>query len=169
MNNGVKILGHSVHPILIVFPLGLLSTAVIFEIAFYVTNTQVLAVAAYWMLFAGVIGGVLAAIFGWLDWFAIPSDTRAKRVGLIHGLVNAVALILFAASWYFRSESITSPPIAATVLSLMGFLFAGVGGWLGGELVERLGIGVHEGANPNAPSSLAKDPPLSSRVNNLPS
>jgi hypothetical protein len=29
-----------------------------------------------------------------------------------------------------------------------------VSGWLGGELVERMGIGVHEGAHPDAPSSL---------------
>jgi hypothetical protein len=46
------------------------------------------------------------------------------------------------------------PETMASVLSIIGFIAALFGGWLGGELVERLGVGVHEGANLNAPNSL---------------
>ncbi len=42
--------------------------------------------------------------------------------------------------------------------SNFGIALALVGGWLGGELVERLGIGVHAGAHPNAPNSLSGRP-----------
>ena len=157
MDKGAKILGHHIHPILIVFPLGLLSTAVIFEIVYYATGTRSFSDVTYWMLISGVVGGLAAALFGWIDWAAIPSGTRAKSVGLMHGGINATALTLFAISWFLRRGPTTEPSTLATVLAFAGFALAGVGGWLGGELVERLGIGVHPGANPDAPSSLVKD------------
>lgn len=157
MDKGAKILGHHIHPILIVFPLGLLSTAVIFEIVYYATGSRSFSDVTYWMLISGVVGGLAAALFGWIDWAAIPSGTRAKSVGLMHGGVNATALVLFAVSWFMRRGATTEPSTLATVLAFAGFALAGVGGWLGGELVERLGIGVHPGANPDAPSSLATD------------
>jgi hypothetical protein len=42
------------------------------------------------------------------------------------------------------------------LLSLIGVALGAVGGWLGGELVDRLGVGVDEGANVDAPSSLTR-------------
>jgi uncharacterized membrane protein len=160
MEGNAKILGHSVHPIMIVFPLGLLATAVVFDVIYLIWGNDTFATVAYWMIAAGLIGGLLAAPFGWMDWFAIPSGVRAKTIGLTHGLVNTVVLLLFAASWYFRSDAPARPETVASVLSIAGFMLALVGGWLGGELVERLAIGVHEGAHPDAPSSLSTDPPL---------
>ena len=154
MEGKARILGHSIHPILIVFPLGLLGTGMIFDIIYMASGNAAFATATYWMLIAGLIGGLVAAPFGLIDWMAIPSDTRAKSVGLTHAIVNVVALLLFATSWYMRSDTPTHPSTAASVVGIVGLAFALVGGWLGGELVERLGIGVHSGANPNAPSSL---------------
>ena len=164
MEHGVRLFGHSVHPMLIVFPLGLLSTAVVFDLIFYATANQAFPVVAYWLIAAGIIGGLLAAVFGLVDWLAIPSGTRAKTIGLYHGLVNLVVVLLFAGSWYMRGGTSAAPPTSAVVLSFLGFALALVGGWLGGELVERLGVGVHEGANANAPSSLATDHVTSTRL-----
>jgi len=86
----------------IVFPLGLLATAVIFDIIYLVTNHACLSVGAYWMLVAGIVGGLVAAPFGVIDWLAIPHGTRAKSVGGLHGGGNVVVLLLFAVSWYLR-------------------------------------------------------------------
>jgi uncharacterized membrane protein len=158
MDAGAKVLGHHIHPIMIVFPLGLLSTAVVFEIIYYITGSRTFSDVTYWMMISGVIGGLGAALFGWIDWMAIPRGTRAKSVGLMHGGANATALLLFFVSWYLRNGPTTEPSALATVLAFAGVALAGVGGWLGGELVERLGIGVHPGAHPDAPSSLVKDP-----------
>src|SRR5437667_12904819 len=58
MDSKARLLGHSVHPMLIVFPLGLLGTAVIFDIIRMFSVSIVLAIAAYWMLAAGIIGGL---------------------------------------------------------------------------------------------------------------
>ncbi|HEY1186783.1 MAG TPA: hypothetical protein VGE74_03955, partial [Gemmata sp.] len=46
----------------------------------------------------------------------------------------------------------------ALLLSLLGLLLGGVTSWLGGELIERLGISVDPGAHPNAPNSLSGRP-----------
>jgi uncharacterized membrane protein len=109
---------------------------------------------AFWLMTAGLIGGVLAAPFGWYDWFAIPSGTRAKYIGLMHGLTMSLTLILFFFSWWLRSYLPERPETLASAFSFIGALTALFGGWLGGELVERLGVGVDDGANVNAPNSL---------------
>jgi uncharacterized membrane protein len=90
-----------------------------------------------------------------IDWLAIPAGTRAKRVGAIHGLGNVVVLLMFAASWLLRGDAPQAPVGAARTLSFLGGVLALFTGWLGGELVDRLAIGVDDGANADAPSSLA--------------
>jgi uncharacterized membrane protein len=159
MESRVKLLGHPIHPMLIVFPLGLLITAVIFDIVRLITGNNDFAVVSFWAIAAGVIGGLLAAIFGLIDWLAVPSGTRAKQVGLWHGGGNVVVVLLFAISWFLRSGSTDYvPDTLAFLLSLVGVAIGAVTGWLGGELVDRLGVGVDNGANLNAPNSISGQP-----------
>lgn len=157
MQSRARAMGHAVHPMLIVFPLGLLATAVIFDIVYLFTDRSGFTTAAAYMIAAGVIGGLVAALFGLLDWSAIPAGSRAKRIGMWHGLGNVVVVVLFAVSWLLRAGAQGWEPSAlALVFSFAGAALAGVTGWLGGELVERLGIGVDTGADVNAPSSLTR-------------
>jgi uncharacterized membrane protein len=61
-------------------------------------------------------------------------------------------------SWWLRWTSVDYvPPTLAMILSLGGVGLGAVTGWLGGELVDRLGVGVDDGAHLNAPSSLQTD------------
>jgi uncharacterized membrane protein len=158
MESKVKFLGHPVHPMLIVFPLGLLATAVLFDIIYLVSGNPQWTVVAYYLVGAGLIGGLAAAAFGWLDWFVIPSGTRAKRIGLWHGLGNVVVLALFILSWVLRRDNPSLPPTGAIVAGLAGVGLALVTAWLGGELVNRLGVGVDHGAHLDSPSSLSELP-----------
>jgi uncharacterized membrane protein len=161
MESRAKFMGHAMHPILVVFPLGLLATSVVFDIIHLTAGSSQISLAAYWMITAGLIGGLLAAVPGWIDWFAIPRDTRAWYVGLIHGLGNVVVLLLFAGSWWLRGDSTVSrgnPAITAYIFSFAGASLAAFTGWLGGELVGRLGVGVDDGANLNASNSLKGTP-----------
>jgi uncharacterized membrane protein len=158
MESKVKFVGHPVHPMLIVFPLGLLSTAVIFDIIYLVSDNPQWTVVAYYMIGAGVIGGLAAAVFGWLDWVAIPGGTRARRIGLWHGVGNVIVLALFVLSWVLRRETAEVPPTGAIVAALSGVVIALITGWLGGELVDRLGVGVDDGAHLDSPSSLSERP-----------
>jgi uncharacterized membrane protein len=155
MESRAKALGHAIHPMLIPFPLGLLATAVIFDIVYLVSDRPGFAVAAAYMIGAGVIGGLLAAPFGWVDWFKIPTGTRAKSIGLLHGVGNVVVVVLFAVSWLVRANNGWEPTAWALVCSFVAVVLAVGTAWMGGELVERLGVGVDDGAGIDAPSSLS--------------
>jgi uncharacterized membrane protein len=142
---------------LIPFPVGLLTTAVVFDVIYLITDRNGFTVAAAYAIAGGIIGGLLAAPFGWIDWFEIPADTRAKRIGLLHGLTNVVVLVLFAVSWLLRwNAGGWEPTPVALACSFVGVVVAATAAWMGGELVDRLAIGIDEGANPDAPSSLSQ-------------
>src|SRR5579862_3798116 len=146
MESQVKIMGHPVHPMLIVFPLGLLAASLGFDIGYLRTGNSEFTIVSYWMISAGIIGGLLSAIFGAVDWWAIPFNTRAKAVGLWHGIGNVIVVLLFVGSWILRYRIPGYlPPNLAVVLSCIGVGLALITGWLGGELVGRLGVGVDEG------------------------
>jgi len=154
MESRAKLLGHPIHQMLIVFPLGLLAMALVFDIIHLATDVGYWSEIAYWMIAAGLISGLVAAPFGVIDWLAIPADTRAKRIGAWHGGGNLIVVLLYAASWWFRRSAPQNPMNLAYVLSFGGGLIALVTGWLGGELVDRLAVGVDPGAHVDAPSSL---------------
>jgi uncharacterized membrane protein len=158
MESKVKVAGHPVHPMLIVFPLGLLATAVVFDVIGMITDATHWTQMAYYLIGAGLIGGIAAAVPGWVDWAGIPTGTRAKRVGLLHGVGNVIVLALFIVSWLLRRPNPAAPPTEAVVAAIAGVVLAAVTGWLGGELVDRLGVGVDDGANLDAPSSLSELP-----------
>ncbi len=158
MESRVKFLGHALHQQLIPFPLGLLVTAVLFDVLYLLTDSRELATAAYWMIAAGVVAGVAAVIPGTLDWLAIPPDTRAKFVGLVHGWGNILVLVLFAISWMIRRGDETSPEGLAIALAVAGATVSGLTAWLGGELIDRLGVGIDNGAHLDSPNSLSGRP-----------
>jgi uncharacterized membrane protein len=154
----IKLLGHPVHPMLIVFPLGLLATAVLFDILYVLTGNDDLATFSYWAIAAGVVGGLLAAVFGLIDWLGIPDDTRAKRIGAIHGVGNVVVTGLFALSFLTRmSNPQYLPDTLPVVLGVVGAAIALVTAWLGGELVYRLRMAVDDDAGLDASNSLERE------------
>ncbi|MFL5668500.1 MAG: DUF2231 domain-containing protein, partial [Chloroflexota bacterium] len=153
-----------IHPMLIVLPLGLLAMAVVFDIIYLVGGDETFANVAFWDITAGIIGGLAAAVFGFIDWLAIPKDTRARRIGLIHGTGNFVIVLLFIASWLLRvSDHAYAPNLLPFLLGLVGVGMALGTAWLGGELVYRMRVGVDDGANLDAPSSLTTTTSTSTR------
>jgi uncharacterized membrane protein len=159
MESRAKLFGHSIHQMLIVFPLGLLGMAVIFDVIYFARGGT-WSIASYDMIAAGVVGGLVAAVFGFIDWLGIPAGTRAKGIGAWHGCGNVVVVTLFAISWWLRRPDAGNPTTLAFALGLVGLLIALVTGWLGGELVSRLGVGVYSDANVDAPSSLSSSSPV---------
>lgn len=155
MKARARLFGHPIHQMLIVFPLGLLATSLIFDIVYKATDNPMWADITYVMIAAGIVGGLVAAVFGLVDWLAIPSDTRAKRIGAFHGLGNVAVVGLFAGSWALRYDHPAYAGAAPLALAIVGVALALVTGWLGGELVDRLAVGVYDGAHVDAPSSLS--------------
>ena len=156
MESRVKLLGHPVHPMLIPFPIALFTTAAVFDVIYLATSNSTWAQASFYVIAGGLIGGAGAAIFGLIDFFAIPRGTRAKRIATAHGIGNAVMLLLFLLSLVTRIADPSNPVLLALALAWVGASLGMITGWLGGELVDRLGVGVDDGAHLNAPSSLAQ-------------
>lgn len=170
MESRAKLLGHPVHQQLVVLPLGLLIMAVVFDLLDRAIDSTVLAQVSFWNIVAGVATALLAAVFGALDWAAIPRGTRAKRIGAVHGLGNVIVVLLFAGAGVLRWDTpALQPQTLALALEVAGLLLGGVTGWLGGELVDRLGVGVDDGAHLDAPNSLGGRPAYAaSRVRERP-
>ena len=164
MESRAKLLGHPVHQMLIVFPLGLLSAGVVFDVVALMSESPLWGWMAYYLLGAGIVAGLVAAVFGAIDYFAIPRGTRAKYVGTLHGVGNVVVVALFGAGWLLRQDTPADPPVIALLFSLLAFLLSAGTAWLGGELVDRLGVGVDDGAHLNSPSSLSGRPASEGRT-----
>ncbi|MEO6865487.1 MAG: DUF2231 domain-containing protein [Gemmatimonadaceae bacterium] len=155
MESKTKLLGHPVHQIVVAFPMGLLGTAALFDAVYVVRGSGMWSMVAFYMIGAGVVGGLLAAVFGLIDYLGIPVGTRAKRIGALHGICSVTVVLAFAVSWLLRVNSPVSPAPLSLLFSFGGVAFLGLAGWLGGELLNRMGVGIDDGANLNAPSSLA--------------
>lgn len=159
MESKIKLFGHPVHPLLIVLPLGLLIGSIIFDTIFVFTKHPLLPGVSFFNISLGIIGGLVAAIFGFVDWNAIPSQTRAKRVGAWHGVGNVVVVVLFAVSWWLRMiQPGLIPSTLALTFSYAAILLGVVTAWLGGELVFRLNVGPDRDASLNASNSLLTNP-----------
>jgi uncharacterized membrane protein len=76
MESKVKLFGH---PVLVVYPLGLFSAAVSFDVLYLVAGNPVFPTVSFYMIAVGIIGGLLAAVFGFIDWLALPNNSRAKN------------------------------------------------------------------------------------------
>ena len=140
---------------LVVFPLGLLATSVVWDVCKLATHDPRWGMIGFWTIVAGVVGALLAAVPGFIDWLAIPQGTRARKIGVYHLTLNLIIVALFVLSLLTRALTTGGYPAAglgSMILGWVGVAIAIVSSWLGGELVETLGIGVREGANPDAPS-----------------
>ena len=156
MESRAKMMGHAIHPLLVMFPAGMLLIALVFDGLRLLTGDKKWSQVAYWNMVVGVGSGYAASVPGLVDWWYVPDGSRAKRVGLIHAIANHVGLVLFIGSLVQRRSDEAEPSALALALALVGAGALGLGGYLGGELVERLGVGITPGANINAPPSLTQ-------------
>jgi len=136
---------------------GRRNTAVAFDIVALFSADTTWFTISFWMIATGIIGGLVAALPGFIDWLAIPHNTRARAIGAWHGGGSVVVLLLFIISWVMRNASHYVPTSGALVLSFVAVVLALATAWLGGELVGRLGVG-DSAAHLDAPNSLSGRP-----------
>lgn len=144
MKSKASIAGHPVHPMIIPFPLALWTTSFVVDVLFYFLRHPTLLVISKFMLGAGCIGAVAAAIPGIIDWLAIK-DGEVKKTANWHARLNIIALVVFAISFFLRlgsySDFVGRKLTIPFLLSLVGMILIVISGWLGGELVFRYGVG----------------------------
>lgn len=153
MKSRAHVFGHSLHQILIAFPIALLSSSVLFDVLWRITGDSKWPPMAFYLIELGLVGGLVAAVFGFIDYLAIPRGVRAKRTGALHGIASVILIAIFAGSWAARLGHLAAPPPHALFLSFCGLALLGGAGWLGGELVTRFAVGVADGANLDAPAT----------------
>lgn len=133
--------GHPFHPMLVTIPIGTWVASLIFDIvAFVGDDPATFTAGARWLLGIGLIGALLAAVLGLLDYTRIAPGTKAKRIATTHMLLNIGAVVVFFISWllHFGDE----PTVGGLILTIIGLLGLSVSGFLGGELAYRYGIRV---------------------------
>jgi len=137
--------GHPFHPILVTVPIGAWVTSLLFDLAStWAGEPEVFVKASFWLIGVGILGAVLAAVFGLLDLLAIPRGTLAFRTGLTHMALNLAAVGLFAASFALRQGRLddSEVTVAAVACSVLALALVAVSGWLGGKLAYRFGVRV---------------------------
>jgi uncharacterized membrane protein len=142
MSTPASIAKHPLHPMLVVFPIGLWIFSLISDFVFLLTDDDVWKYVAFYTMAGGLIGAVLAAVPGFFDMFSI-SDKKVGKIAWNHMILNLIAVVIFAADFYLRLGNIAGA-IFPIVLSVVGVLFIAVSGWLGGEMVYVHGMGVRQ-------------------------
>lgn len=135
--------GHPFHPIAVTVPIGAWIASLVFDvIGLFAEDPEMYAVGARVLVIIGIVGAVVAAVLGLMDFSRIPKKTRAWRTALVHMVLNLVVVVLFAIGLVIRfavGEEISGWAIAVSVVALAGL---GVSGWLGGDLAYRWGVRV---------------------------
>jgi uncharacterized membrane protein len=136
------VLRHPIHPMLIPFPLAFLVGALATDLAFWGTADVFWARASLWLVGCGVLMGLIAAVFGLIDFLTV-ARAREHAMGWIHALGNGAALALSLVNWLLRLDGPASAIIPwGLTVSLVVAAMLGITGWAGGELSYRHRIGV---------------------------
>src|SRR4051812_520227 len=136
MRSRLRVRDNAVQPLLLMFPLGLFALGALFDVFRMTGAPAILGTLAYWNVVAGLAGGLLAALVGWID--AMSAGSRAvARLGAARFLLDLGVLILFAVIALLRMRTQTRGLDGGlTALEVLGVALAGFGAWFGGRLGE---------------------------------
>lgn len=144
MASRASIAGHPIHPMLVVFPIGLWVFSFISDLIYIGTGNAAWQATAYYTMAGGVIGALAAAVFGAIDLFAMPRG-NTRRIGEIHMTLNLTIVALFLINLWWRTQ-VPPESIGPVWLSAIAVALLAISGWLGGELVYVHGAGVSQAA-----------------------
>ena len=141
-------LHHPLHPVLTDIPIGAWTTSLVLDAAASGTGDAGMRSAADVAMAVGLAGAAAAAVTGLTDWS--ETSGRARRTGLVHGLLNIAATTFYAAAFALRRSGSRK---AGQSCALAGYGIAVGAAWFGGDLVYDQRIGVNH-ANVGGPDTL---------------
>lgn len=142
MKSKASIKSHPIHPILVAFPIAFFSGAFLFDVLSLLLQNGNLWLVGYYLLIAGIIGALVAAVPGFIDYaYTVPPNSSAKSRATKHMLLNLVHVLVFFAAWWCRKEQNVSG-LLIVAMEGVGVMVMIVAGWHGGTLVYRNQIGV---------------------------
>jgi uncharacterized membrane protein len=137
----VTLMGHPLHPQLIVLPAGLLPFSLVLDAMHAATHDQSYADAAYYTMLGGFFGGIAAGAAGAADYGTVPRDSKAKQIGRLHGVMNVGLLAMTGLNLLMRRKR-RSAGALPMLLSLVTTAGLTVSAWYGGHLVYHHGLRV---------------------------
>jgi uncharacterized membrane protein len=141
MGSPASIAKHPIHPMLIVFPIGLWIFSFVCDLIYLLGQGNILwNDLAFYTMAGGIIGALLAAIPGLIDLLSI-SDSTVKKIGVTHMILNLTAVVVFAVDLWLRTIRVPGDKLPF-ILSIIGVILIGISGWLGGEMVYVHGVAV---------------------------
>jgi uncharacterized membrane protein len=138
----VAIAGHPLHPLIVTFPIAFLVGAFGTDFGYWLTHDTFWARASIWLIGAGFISGIVAALTGIMDFLKIDR-VRKRSAGWIHMLGNVAVLFLTLINWLLRRGNFTGAVLpVGIIISLIVATLLGVTGWYGAELIYRHKVAV---------------------------
>ena len=142
MKSRAHLKSHPLHPILIPFPIAFFIGTLLSHTGGWMLDRASWADTATWLNAAGIVGAVLAAIPGIIDYvYTVPPRSSAKKRASQHGLINTTVLILFILLFFYRRQFAPNH-LLLSAGELVGVVLLMIAGWMGGTLVHRNQIGV---------------------------
>ena len=155
MRTPASIAGHPIHPMIVPIAIGGFILSFIFDIVCMATGrVDPWATVSYYTMIGGIVGALLAAVFGFVDMLSLPAGAT-KKVALTHMAINLAVVVLFIFNAGMRHADV-NPGGTPFVLSLIGVALLAVSGWLGGKMVFEAGVGVSGGETAETPPRPAK-------------
>lgn len=140
MRSKASIKSHPLHPILVSFPVAFFSGTFLFDLLAMITGKSVFWQTGQYMEIAGIVGAVLAAVPGVIDYvYTVPPASSAKKRATKHGILNVSMLLVFVSAFFIRDNE---PSVLILAMEALGMILLSFAGWLGGTLVYRNQIGV---------------------------
>jgi uncharacterized membrane protein len=133
MQGKATLADHPIHPMLVGFPIGFFGAVLVSDVISIWGNTAFWAQMSTWLIAFGVVGALLAAVFGFVDYFTAPMSPAAKRTATTHMVLNLIVVAFYVAAFFVRYNNATST--LGYVLTYIGLGILVVSGWYGGHLV----------------------------------
>jgi uncharacterized membrane protein len=137
--------GHPLHPPLTDATIGIYTGATIFGVLSALGVSEENTATAWWLLLVvGLVVTVPTALSGLVDWLTISRGTPLWRTATLHltSMVTATVFFLLAAIVGHGDYVDRAVGAGSLVLTLIGFGFLTLGGWLGGAIVFTHGMRV---------------------------
>lgn len=144
MQGKATIANHPLHPVLVTLPIGFFSGALICDIIRALNGDPFWSRMSVALIAFGLVSGLVAALFGFIDYFTAPMPVNAKATATTHMIINVFAIAFFPMAFYLRYENNASS--VGILVTGLGVLMLAFSGSLGGHLAYHYGVGADENA-----------------------
>jgi nitrite reductase/ring-hydroxylating ferredoxin subunit/uncharacterized membrane protein len=142
MRTVANIKGHPIHAMLIPFPIAFLVGGAVCDFVGAIGGVAIWWTVGSWLIVAGLVMGVVAAVPGMIDYFySVPPNSSARKRGGYHAIANLSAMFLFIIALLSKGGLDQAPGAVTLIANLGGIVLLTMGGWMGGTLIHRNFVG----------------------------